>query len=518
MGLSKESRASKLLDILEKVFLGLFSFYVMLGSNNLTYGTKIISLAMWLSFLMGAVVVLYRAINYKKYIKMPGFWALFALLFSIGLSTLVNCKYSLKENIVLCIYWALFFFVFYVTDQEMSVEKAKRNAEIISLIFVLYTLICVIISFYMMFAGISGKIIAPDTGYEYYRGFSIGRLWGIFINPNNGAISAAVASIIILYFMMIKKKWWISLAGTISIFLELMFIALSDSRSGAVCFGMAIAVFFAVTLLYKFKNKGLWLKLLTVFMALVVAVVGFVIPRQLKKAYNAVSVAILEQRETPENTETSENTEAPENTETPIIDNDLNKTEQDLESGEEETIMPSVSEDKAETTINIAVVDRGYDLSDDISNRRFDVWKGAVQLFAESPKSVLVGYSFKGFTEQAITLQPENYLVNNDYTIFTTLDNEFFNVLVSQGITGIISLLIFVAAVFLLIFKKIKKVDDKNQFFAALCLAVLSGLALSAMFCSVMFYHLSLNAILFWCLLGYFVHVLKKSTGEKTDG
>jgi O-antigen ligase len=165
----------------------------------------------------------------------------------------------------------------------------------------------------------------------------------------------------------------------------------------------------------------------------------------------------------------------------------------------------------------VNVVDRGYDTSGDISNRRFDVWKGGFELFADSPRSILFGYSFKGFTEQAKEVQPDNYLVDNDYAQFTTLDNEVVNILVSQGLFGIVAFGAFVVAILIFCFKRLFKLKKEKQLLSALLVAVLFGLSLSAMFCSVMFYHLSVNTVLFWCFLGYLVHMLNKAEKEQTN-
>ncbi len=498
MALSNNKNLDKIFNILEFVFLCLFGIYVALGNNNITYGTKIISLVMWPSLSLGLLIVLYRFLNYKKFIKMPGLIGILGLLFSIGISTLLNYKYSFKENIVLCIYWVLFFLVLYLTDNEASIEKTVQKLKTIGLVYVLYSLLCSITSIFMMFSGISEKIIAND-GYEYYKGFSIGRLWGVFINPNNGAITCALASAILVFFIITTKKMLWKIVFGVLIIPEILFIALSDSRSGAVCFGVVFAVFvFAITL-YKIQDHNIYIKISAIIASLLIAVVGFYIPRQTKTIYNSISVSI--------NNASNNSVASSEATQS----NTSTTPSQSIESN---TSSDTTSSTPPKKPIN--VVDRGYDLTGDISNRRFDVWKGAIRLFADSPKSILFGYSFKGFTEQALILQPNNYIVNNTYAVLKTTDNEFFNILVAQGILGILFFLWLIVSVIILIFRKLLKVNEKNIYILALGIAVCFALAVSAMFCSVMFYHISQNCILFWCFLGGLVHILKKSTGVKS--
>lgn len=472
-----KGKTEKVFYILERLFLCLFSLYVILGSNNITYGASIISYIMWPSFLLGGVIICYRLFNYKKYIKMPGLLPLIALLFSLGISTLVNYSYSFKANVIVCIYWLFFFFVFYLVDENSSAGKTKRDAETVAFFFLLYSMIATIIGLYMMVTGVSAKIVAPDTGYEYYQGFAIGRLWGIYINPNNGAVTSAIAIFILAYFIITKKALWSRILCAISIFPELLFITLSDSRTGAVCVGCGIAVFFFIIALYKLSDKKIIYRLIAVICAGIIAIAGIAAPRELKNGYNYVVTKINE-----------------------VTDNDDN--------------MPGQDTDDEKDDIQLGIIDRGYDTSDDISNRRFDAWNGAIQLFADSPKSILLGYSYNGFTEQARNLQPNNYLVNNDFGDFTTLDNEIFNILVAQGTLGIIVFVLFVAAVLIFVSRRLMKVKKENHYITALLSAVTFSLALSAMFSSVMFYHLSPNTVLFWCFLGYLVHIMKKSGEE----
>ena len=61
-------------------------------------------------------------------------------------------------------------------------------------------------------------------------------------------------------------------------------------------------------------------------------------------------------------------------------------------------------------------IGREQDISGDISNRRFSIWKSGIDLFAESPLIGVGGYSnIVTFAQENI---PTTYLVANDYKIF----------------------------------------------------------------------------------------------------
>lgn len=452
---------TKKVELTEKVFLYLFFLYSILSSNNLTYGKPIISFIMWPALVCGFGIIVYRLVRYKDYIKTPGLYCLVALFLSICISTLINYRYSFKANIVFCVYWALYFFVIYLMTTGKDVILVFLKS------FVIYATVAGLISIWMMFTRYSTVAVAPDTKYMYYSGFSIGRLWGVFINPNNGAITSALAIIMLVYFISIASSKLIKAMCGIDILLLVFYIALSDSRTGAICLGVVLA-FYSFFCLWQ-RTEGIK-KLLAVLLAVVLLVGGIYAPRKTKQAYNFTVSKIAS-----------------------------------LKSSDEDV--------KKEDTSNaeVIVVKRNYDISGDISNRRFDAWKSAVEVYLSSVKMIAFGASFRGFTDYARDNLPSTYIVNNDYTDFTTLDNEFFNIMDSQGTLGIVSLIAFLVFICVFIIKRIIKASDIKLL--ALLIALIFGLIVSACFCGVMFYHFSPNTIVFWMVLGSMVSILKKEEG-----
>ena len=161
------------------------------------------------------------------------------------------------------------------------------------------------------------------------------------------------------------------------------------------------------------------------------------------------------------------------------------------------------------------IIDRGYDLSEDISNRRFDVWKSGIEVFTHSGKNMIFGLSYCGFTEYAQENMPDTYIVNNDYAVMITLDNEILNIMIANGIFGIISAVAFVGYILVFVIVKYRKEKKDEKYFVAIQLAILFPLACAAMFSSIMFYHFSPNAIMFWTVLGQLMAYL--GAGKKTE-
>lgn len=454
----------KTVTVCEKLFLYLFFLYTALGTNSLTYGNRVISFVMWPTFVLGAFLVAFRLFSVKKYRTMPCILAFFGLVFSICLSTLINYQYNFKGNVIFCIYWVFYALILYTLWHNKSHEILKKEWHRLTYVYAGYISLCVFVSLILFFLKFSDMHSAPDTGYEYAVGIMYGRLWGLFINPNTGAICSAVAAVILIGEWKSVKSVVLRIIIVTDIFLLTLFIVFSDSRSGMVCAGVTVMIYFLSVSLYKLKDKNIYQKIIAVILAVCIGIFTFFLPSIIKSGYN--KIAIMSR--------------------------------------------PSVSFSQNEGDVSLVVIDRGYDISDDISNRRFDVWQSACEVFVNEPKGLLFGYSFKGFTDYAINNMPETYIVNNDYGIFTTLDNEIFNIMDSQGILGLAILLIFVVSLLIYIIKRLPNAPNEDTKSISLMLAVLGGFSVSAMFCSVMFYHLSPNSVLFWVTVGAIISLLDR--------
>ena len=463
------------IDWAEKGFFVLFTLYAILTSCGFTFGTVAISMVMWPSFLLGGCLIGYRVFHYKNYIATPLFALTIAMLFSIALTTVLNYHYSLKTNVVFCLYWALYFLVLYTTDRDTTVEKIKKDFYFVAWVFAVMVSLLVLASFAVFLVGYSREIRVEDD-FTYYIGFAIGRLWGVFVNLNRGAVSAAIAAFLLLYFCKRKKTLRFRIPAGIMIFFNLLFIALSDSRSGAICFALLLGALTVLVLSRRFQGQGIAKRLLALLLAAVVMVSGYLLPRGMKVLYNQTAKAIYK------------------------IELSINR-----KSGKHKKIKKPES------------VERGYDLSDDISNRRFDVWASGIEIYFDSPKNITIGTSFGGMVGYAEEHLPETYILSNDFDTIGTMDNDFFNLLVAQGTLGIVlmmALAIGISVLFIQHVKQVKKEDTPELF---VMLSVLLALVGSSMFTSLIFYYFSQNSVLFWAFLGLSVRLLISEKGEKAD-
>ena len=102
----------------------------------------------------------------------------------------------------------------------------------------------------------------------------------------------------------------------------------------------------------------------------------------------------------------------------------------------------------------------------------------------------------------------------DEHAVMITLDNELLNILISNGIFGILSAIVFVVYILVFVMKKFTSVKAGDKYFTALNLSILFSLSCAAMFSSVMFYNFSPNAVFFWLALGQFTAYLNAGDNE----
>ena len=471
--------------MIDRVFITLLYIYACASSCNLTFGGDIVRYIMWPAMVMGCILIVYRVVKYKEYKKMPALFATIGMLASISLSTIINRQYNLKENILYCAYWFIYFIVLYNVKSGTTIDKVKKDFEYLGILILVSINLSVIIGFVQMADGYSRYLAHPESGFGYWQGFAIGRLWGLYLNPNRGAISIALAVAIVLYFIVKFKSRVVKAIGIIDIVAMNVYIALSDSRSGAVSFGvlLGIYVFFLLLCRLKDKEKCRAVNIIgVIIISTVLMVCGYIVPRQTKDGHNFIINKIVEYR----------------------------VSNMDPDNMSEEEI-------KEQLQIQNLEIERGYDLSTNVSNNRFVIWESGLEIFSDSPKNIIIGTSFGGFTPYAEQNLPKTAIVSSFGFSYKTLENDIINLMVSQGVFGLAMLIWFLVCVFKTLVKNIFKVKKEYRNMVFAMLALVFSYASSALFGSAMFYQFSNNTVVFWVILGYLMYILKQSGEEYED-
>lgn len=465
---------------LEDVFQILFLIYVSLGCSSLTNGQSIVSLFMWMSYGLGALLLCIRLWNWKQYIRMPGLLCLLAMCVICGISTLVNFQYDLKRNITYLIFWVFSFFLFYAQSDKTAVSRVKKQFAVMAHLLSAIAFVLTAISLAMLVTLYSEVVTV--NGAELTRGFVYGRLYGAYRTPNVGAVIACIVIMVSIHFIRKYKNGCYTAFAVVNILAQFFYIVFSDSRSGQVALALSGAVYTLFTAAFSPKvKKGAAKAAVVLLLTAATGLGAFFAPKMVQTAYNSILTHTAQQ-------------------------DHQAATDATDPSDPEETTEPTQPDAAPEDWM----VDRGYDLSGDISNRRFDIWKSGLEIFMAEP---WLGTSFAGFLPYAQEHLPETYIVSNDYKQMNTLDNDFMNLLVSNGIFAFVAFVAFVAMVLIYLFRglaKMKQPDQDIPIMMSVCIASASF----SMFASGVLYLHEPFSVIFWLALGALTVILSNSKKE----
>lgn len=451
-----EKKELKLECYLEWIFKIGLMIYSLLSFNSLSYGKSIISLVLWPIVICGGVLLILKIRYWREWIRTPSIILLSLFVCSYLISMIVNFKYGYKEGIIK-LFFLLFYFFILFAKRENSMGIIKKEINVLGGIVSVYMFVCVIISFLFMILGYT-KVETIENGWDIGIGFLWGRLWGIFTEPNYASLFAIVVILLSIFFWKQTDNKVLKILLLINDILQLLYISFTDSRTGRVALGVGTAIFIFNYLNYIRLNSinGKKIKLSIV---IIVSVVSFAFagmaPKWITKVYNY----------------------------TRIVNHEEGKA-----------------------------VDRGYDLSEDVSNRRFDIWCSGLEVWSTTP---IVGTSYTNVLSYTQENCPDTYMINNSAKKnFSSIHNEVLNILVGQGVVGISVFLLF----FVWVASRYIKYFFKSRDNVLLNNVIISSMAVAtagAMFLTGMFYSNSPVAILFWIFLGDFMVQVETRIKEK---
>lgn len=468
------NKATKWFDLLEWVFKIEFLFYMFFSYNNLFFGKKIMSVFVILSTLLGSALFLSRLINWKAYIKTKYLWLLIGFCISYVITMILNVKYGFLPGLKTLVWTGFMLLIIYPYRPSAGIDKYKKEFKIISYIYIFYMFIASIWSLIQFFIGFSSIPYKDETGYVIPAGVMWGRLWGVFTDPNQGAVFACIALVLSLYFILsasknAKKEKHIFIFNIVNIVVQTLYITFSDSRTGLVCLAVGLAFFAYTYFIKKVKiSKNILRYATSLLLSGVVFIFAFFTPIALKNANNFIQIEIYKS---------------------------LNPTQEDKEN-------PT------------GIIGREDDISTDISNRRFSIWKSSLEIFSTKP---ICGVSHTNLVSYAQKELPQTYLINNSQYPFTTTHNMLVDVLTSQGIIGIVVLLSFMLSCIVFIFKRIGKLHKENYLYSIVLLSCVAMSFVSSLFITEIIYVYSQIGFIFWLFLGYLMHLLSKTEDETSN-
>ena len=476
------------------IFKVFYLIHVLLAFNCFTFKSRILDVTSVLILLFGTVILFYKLLHYKELFKCKFIllWLLFFISYVITM--IINYKYGIIGNIKGGVWLAFQCIILFCIEESYEQSTVKQELKVVSAILIAYTAVCNFIGLIMMIQSYGGRFFYDDGSMSCY-GFIWGRLWGCYTDPNHGGLITAVAILAAIYLILISKKIWLKIMYGVSIALNYLYIVFSDSRSSKISLVLAFLLFLILFISFNSKEtKRRWKKIGLYVAAIVASVILYFSFNGIKNLYNYYIIQSVKEMmsETAAEYETVIESEA---------------------ASPEEVIAESIEQEK-EDMIEQKTVGREQDIENDFSNRRFDIWKSSIEIFNDNK---VFGVGFRNILNYAKDKLPDTYIVNNDHGEFDSFHNVFFDVLVSQGIVGMVIVLALAISILYFSIKGIFIKKAGRNIEVVVLFSMIIVLLAGSMFVSAIFYVNSPETVLFWTLLGYLVYSIEKYTNCGVD-
>ena len=411
--------------------------------------------------LFGILLATYNLVIKKVYLKIKTIeYLLLFFAFNIITSMLV-ISYGYSTNIKNALIFYIYFLTVFPIFTGITREEGKKIYDYFFYTVTVLNTFGVLVSL-IQFVLLKGYRVHDYKGLYIRQGFVESRLFGILASPNY----LSLISLIVIIFLVLKVCSFEKVYRYISIVaivLNFIYIVLSGSRTAFICMMIATVIYSIV----MFYQKGNVKSLLKVALAIVVVLFSY-------KAVNFTS-------------------------------------EQYLKYNKERL---EVQDKKLENKDNNLSLERTDTSEENISNNRFAIWKSTASFV---PKKPIFGYSGGNWYEIGKKTNPDEYIIKEHYLTH----NGYLEILFYNGLTGFISMGIFVLSFFISMVKRIfrdKKEDLVNKDLLSIVM-ILMVILVSNLFLSSTFYGISLLGIILFLMAGYFYSIVSidKSNFKKLD-
>lgn len=425
----------------------------------------------WSAGFVGSLIILIdfiwtiRAHKIKKY-------DLLLILFLIVMlvSSVANIKYGIFGNIKLLMWQVIFFFLVFQFAKDYGYNRWFKIAEKV-LVLSWFAIILISLSMFVTKYGIKIPI-----QYKYYPvriGWLGNRLFGIFTDPNFGAVTSIVVIFIEIKNLVQKRTALVfRLLTYLNILIQFLFIILSGSRTAEITL---IALVFIFTFFIFKQSKvisgvssikqyslAFVLSMLSVFLLVGISYATEKTVVYLPKAYSKVQ-----------------------------NDNSSKKSEKK----------------KEDVTTSLARPDTE---SGDVSNRRFELWSSTIEIAKKSP---LVGGSPAYYIQFAHDRVPYTLMGQDNLTAH----NLFFLVLAATGGLGVLIFFVFLIRSIILAFLYCLRTTTSLKSDPVFYSIIFSGgICLSSLFITELVLVSTIGSFVFWLSIGL-VYNKSSMVQQKSD-
>lgn len=455
-------------EITELVFKVCYLFLTLATFITVIYASPVQPLLVKVSLVLGMVLILIRVIRIRKYAKMPCVILMVLFCLSFLFTTVMNRQYGITENGKWVIWTGIQFFALYVCDVERDPAKYRREFRILSHIMIVSSSLAALAGIVQLFQVYSGTVVTSE-GEEIITGYMWGRLWGVYTDPNYGAVFSVIAITLSLLFFFLKKGP-VKVAYVLSIILNFVYFVFSDSRTGEIAFVVSIGFFLFIYLRNKKESAGKLVKIgIPLIVILCTMAVAFGGRQIMKTEYSQYYAVVMTER--------------------------------------------AKAQEKPQVKPQDATAQREQNIQEDVSNGRFALWQSAVEVWETSP---VYGAGYATFVPYTKDHVPDTYAVNTGGSDYTSMHNTFFNTLAFQGIIGAVLFVLIVLRILTYVFFPVVRSRGEEAAEYAAMMSCVGAVAVSMMFLLEGIYTNSPGSFALWVFTGYMVRFAYHKRSEET--
>ena len=475
-------------EILELVFKISYLCLSFATFVSVIYISPVQPILVKLTLVLGALVILVRVINWKKYRKMPCLILMVLFCLSFLLSTFMNRQYGMTDNLKWILWTGLQFFALYVCDVERDTEKYRKEFNVIAHLMIIGTVIAAAASLIMLAQSYS-QFLTTAEGEFIVTGFTWDRLWGVYTDPNYGAVFSVIGVVLSVYFL-IRQKGIKKVLYIITAILDFGYIVYSDSRTGEIAFILCTGCFLYFYLIRRKNNREerkhgsfRYVKSILIVLCIMAVAVGgdYFLKTENIKYQTEVAQKVAQEA--------------------------AQKNAKNIGESKKSTVTGKKS--SGQTKVQTA---RQQNIEKDATNGRFSLWKSAIEVWETSP---VYGAGYSTFVPYAKEHVPNTYAVNNEQGDYTSMHNAFFNTLAFQGGIGFVLFILITARIIQYVLLPVIRKKDENALYLITMLAATGAVVISMLFLLDGIYTNSPSACILWMFSGYLVQYTYKLRREE---
>lgn len=416
----------------------------------------------------GALMILISLPKLKSFFKDKIFICLVLFIISWGITSILHRQYGIMENAQGIIWLTIQAVVLYAAGREFTTTNIKREFRIIAVVYIAICSIFNIISLSMLKWGYMYDLVGESTKEVRGIGFRMARLWGVYDDPNHGAIITLMAFFFALYLISYFKELWKKIVFIIALLIQALYIVFSDSRTAFIGLIAGVAVYsFGYSANHFAKEKK---EKRTVLAGLATILCVVVVAGISVSGWHIEEKVFLAQQKA-HSTNTDQKKEKPKESQ------------------------------------------RKKEVESDITSGRLDIWQDGLTIFKENP---VLGIGQRNMQEYALEKMPKAHIVVNDTGVrYDSLHDMPLDVLLSQGAVGGLLLLAMMVLTLQKVIKQAGKLYNTDKRFYYTLFAVLISALACSMFISMIFYVHTPATYVFWLCLGYFINLLNRAGNTK---